>query len=152
MKDKNTPPPDDSPKKPRRVVRRVAPFSPWQIMMRDRGAELRISTRALAQKIATPRRTYEHTTIWSWLRSPEGTPPGDTYTPELNRNLAIALAIKPDVLAAAFEESRRKFILSSTKPGQQGPLNVLRTLFANARRKTWKTSEIVKLIDELRGL
>lgn len=121
-------------------------------MVQERCAELRLSTRALAQKVATPRRTYEHTTLWAWLRSPEGTPPGDTYTPELNRNLAKALEITPDVLAAAFENSRRKFVLSNATPGQQGPLSVLRTLFANGQRKTWKTEEIVKLIDDLRGL
>ncbi len=137
---------------PRRVVRRVDPFSPWQILVQDRCTELRISTRALAQKIATPRRTYEHTTVWAWLRSPEGTPPGDTYTMELNRNLAKAIEVKPDVLAAAFEESRRKFVLSSATPGQQGPLNVLRTLFSDGKRKTWKTEEIVQLIDDLRGI
>lgn len=121
-------------------------------MVQDRCTELRISTRALAQKIATPRRKFDHSTVWAWLRSPEGTPPGDTYTPELNRKLATALEIKPDVLAAAFEEARRKFVLSSATPGQQGPLSVLRTLFATGSRKTWKTEEIVKLIDDIRGV
>lgn len=136
----------------RRVVKRVDPFSPWQLLIQDRATELKLSTRALAQRIATPRRAYEHTTIWAWLRSPEGTPPGDTYTPELNRALAKALDLKPDVLAAAFEESRRKFVLSSATPGQQGQLSVLRMIFADGKRKTWKTEEVVKLIDDLRGI
>lgn len=120
-------------------------------MVQDRCVELKLSTRALADKIATPRSKFEHTTIWAWLRSPEGTPPGNTYTSDLNRRLATALNIKPDVLASAFEESRRKFTLSTSTPGQQGPLAVLRTIFAESSRKTWKTAEIVKLIDDIRG-
>jgi len=55
------------------------------------------------------------------------------------------------VLASAFEESRRKFMLTSSAPGQVGPLSVLRMLFAESQRKTWKTEEIVKVIDDIRG-
>jgi hypothetical protein len=142
--------PGDEPKR-RRVVKRVDPFSPWQTLVQDRCAELGISTRALAEKIASPRKTYEHTTIWAWLRSPEGTPPGSTYTQELNRKLAGAIGVHPDVLATAFEDSRRKFMLSTSAPGQVGPLSVLRMLFAESQRKTWKTEEIVKVIDDIRG-
>lgn len=57
----------------------------------------------------------------------------------------------PDVLASAFEESRRKFMLTTSAPGQVGPLSVLRMLFAESQRKTWKTEEIVKVIDDIRG-
>jgi hypothetical protein len=150
---KNTPQsrPEDG-DKPRRVVKRVDPFSPWQLLVQERCADLRLSTRALTAKISTAEWSPEHTTVWAWLRSPEGTPPADTYTAALNRRMATALGIKPDVLAQAFEDSRRRFVLSSTAPGQQGPLSVLRTLFADSQRKTWKTEDIVKLIDDIRGM
>lgn len=138
--------------KTRRIVKRVDPFSPWQLLVQERCADLRFSTRALTEKISTADWHPEHTTVWAWLRSPEGTPPAETYTPGLNRRLATALGIKPDVLAQAFEDSRRKFILTNSTPGQQGPLSVLRMLFADSKRKTWKTEEIVKLIDDIRGM
>ena len=135
----------------KRVIRRVEPFSQWQILVQDRATELGYSLRALTKKIVSPGRKFEHTTVWAWLRSPEGTPPADTYTPDLNRRLAAALDLKPDRLAEAFEESRRKFVLADKNPSQQGPLSVLHTLFSNSSRKTWKTAEIVKLIDDVRG-
>ena len=109
------------------------------------------NTRALAEKVAGPRVAHEHTTIWAWLRSPEGTPPGNTYTQDLNKRLAAAISVHPDVFAAAFEESRRKFMLTTSAPGQVGPLSVLRMLFAQSQRKTWTTDEIVKIIDDIRG-
>lgn len=145
------PPPEGEPPR-RRIVRRVDPFSPWQLLVQERCNELGTSSRALAEQIASPIRKYDHTTVWAWLRTPEGTPPGDAYTADLNRRLAKALSIKPDVLAAAFEESRRKFVLSNATPGQQGPLSVLRTLFANSQQKTWKTEDLVKLLDDIRGV
>ena len=121
-------------------------------MVRERCDELRISTRALTSKISTADWKPEHTTVWAWMRSPEGTPPADTYTAAVNRRLALALELKPDVLAQAFEDSRRRFILTTTTPGQHGPLSVLRMLFADSQRKTWKTEDIVKLIDDVRGM
>lgn len=151
MRDYSTPPPsgDDKPRK--RVIKRVDPFSPWQTLIYDRCTELGISTRALAEKIAGPRVAYEHTTIWAWLRSPDGVPPGNTYTADLNKRLAAAINVHPDVLAGAFEESRRKFMLTTSAPGQVGPLAVLRMLFDQSQRKTWTTAEIVKIIDDIRG-
>lgn len=136
----------------RRIVKRVEPFSPWQLLVQQRCTELGLSTRALAQKIVMNGRRFEHTTIWAWLRSPEGVPPAETYTAELNRTLATAIEASPDVLAMAFEESRRKFLIATASPAQQGPLSVLRMLFAGSQRKTWKTEEIVKLIDDVRGV
>lgn len=143
--------PEKDAAKRKRIIKRVEPFSPWQTLIQDRCTELGISTRALADKIATPRKSYEHTTIWAWLRTPEGTPPGNTYTTELNRKLAAAINVHPDVLASAFEESRRKFMLSTAAPGQVGPLSVLRLLFAGSNRETWTKDEIVKVIDDIRG-
>lgn len=141
-----------APKTPaKRVVKRVEPFSVWQKLVQERSNELGYSIRVLAAKIVSPTRKFEHSTVWAWLRSPEGTPPAETYTPDLNRRLAAALDIKPDRLAEAFEESRRRFVLADKTPSQQGPLSVLRTLFASSSRKTWKTEEIVKLIDDIRG-
>lgn len=151
MRDYTKPETPENGDKRRRIIKRVDPFSPWQTLIQDRCTELGISTRALADKIATPRKRYEHTTIWAWLRTPEGTPPGNTYTSELNRRLASAISLHPDVLATAFEESRRKFMLSTAAPGQVGPLSVLRMLFAGSNRKTWTTEEIVKIIDDIRG-
>lgn len=134
----------------KRIVKRVDPFSPWQVLIHDRCHELGLSTRALAAKIATKRKEYEHTTVWAWLRSPEGTPPGSTYTPDLNRLLARALDLSPDALAEAFEESRRKFMITSN-PTQQGPLTVLRMLIAESQRETWKKDDLLKIIDDIRG-
>jgi hypothetical protein len=144
---KSTPPPP----KAKRIIKRVKPYSQWQLLVQARCADLNLSTRALASKIASPLRTYEHTTLWAWLRAPEGTPPGDTYTTDLNRRLATALDLTPDRLAEAFEESRRKFILADRNPSQSGPLNVLYLLFSTSTRKTWPTEEIVKLLDDVRG-
>ena len=150
--DMNTHPTKPEEAKPtrRRIVKRVEPFSPWQVLIQDRCTELGLSSRALAAKIATKRREYEHTTVWAWLRSPEGAPPGNTYTQDLNRRLAAAIGVSPDVLAEAFEESRRKFMITSN-PTQQGPLTVLRMLFAESKRESWKTAEILKIIDDIRG-
>lgn len=144
--------PDNPKKRARRYPKRVDPFSPWQVLIRDRCVELKISTRALASKVATARKRYDHTTIWAWLHSPEGTPGGDVYSSDLNNRLAAALEISPTTLADAFELSRRKFVLSTASVSQQGPLSVLRTLFADSQRKTWKTEQIVKLIDDIRGV
>jgi len=135
----------------KRVVKRVNPFSQWQLLVQERSIEMGYSTRALASEISSPSRKVEHTTLWSWLRSPEGCPPASAYTPDLNRRLAAALKILPDRLAEAFEDSRRCFVLADKNPTQNGPLSVLHTLFSNSTRKTWKTSEIVKLIDDVRG-
>ena len=144
----NSPPPTE---KPKRVIKRVEPFSQWQLLVQARCVDLNLSTRALAAKIASPLRNYEHSTVWAWLRAPEGTPPGDTYTTDLNRRLAAALDLTPDRLAEAFDESRRKFILADKTPSQSGPLSVLYLLFTTTGRKTWKTEEIVKLLDDVRG-
>ncbi len=143
-----TPPPG----KPKRIVKRVEPFSEWQLLVQERCQELNISTRALASKIATPQRTLEHTTIWSWLRAPEGSPPAAHYTPDLNRRLAHALDLEPDRLAEAFENARRRFIIHNNTPSQQGPLTVLSMIFKSSGRETWKTEELVKLIDDIRGV
>ena len=153
MRDYSAPPPPSGDDKParKRIIKRVDPFSPWQTLIYDRCTELGISTRALAEKVRGPRSSYEHTTIWAWLRSPEGVPPGTTYTTDLNKRLATAINVHPDVLAAAFEESRRKFLLTTSTPGQVGPLAVLRMLFDQSHRKTWTTEEIVKIIDDIRG-
>ncbi len=151
MKRQTSLPGNNEAKQPRKV-KRVDPFSPWQLLVSERCQELGLSTRALTSKISTKDWQPEHTTIWAWLRSPEGTPPAEAYTPAVNRRLALALDLNPDVLAQAFEDSRRRFILNTTSPGQQGPLSVLRMLFADSQRKTWKTEDIVKLIDDVRGM
>jgi hypothetical protein len=149
MKDSNNPIEQKPKRKPHK---RVEPFTPWQIMVYDRSAELGITTRELANRVATPRHRFEHTTIWAWLRSPEGTPPLKTYTTDLNKRLATALELNPDVLAAAFDESRVKFGMAAAHAAQQGPLSVLRAMFANSSKATWKSKEIVKLIDDIRGV
>jgi hypothetical protein len=152
MKSANNVNPAPAAEKPKRVIKRVEPFSEWQLLVQARCQEDNISTRALAAKIATPERKFEHTTIWSWLRSPEGSPPSETYTADLNRRLAKALGITPERLAEAFDNSRRKFAFSSPHASQQGPLNILAMLFKSSSRKSWTTAEIVKLLDDARGL
>jgi len=152
MRDYSKPAPQSNPAAPRkRIIKRVEPFSPWQTMVHDRCTELGISTRALADKIATSRKRHEHTTLWAWLRTPEGTPPSNSYTEDLNRRLAAAINVHPDILATAYEESRRKFMISSPTPAQVGPMGVLRMLFAGSNRETWTKAEIVKVIDDIRG-
>ena len=135
----------------KRQVKRSEPFSPWQVLVENRRMELGLSTRALADAISSGGKRLEHTTVWAWLRSPVGYPPKETYDVGVNMRLAKALSLRPDRLAEAYEESRRHFQLAETATAQQGPLSVLRVLFAESSRKTWKTEEIVKLIDQVRG-
>ena len=135
----------------KRVVKRAEPFSPWQVLVENRRVELGVSTRALAEAISASGKSVEHTTVWAWLRSPVGYPPKETYDVAVNMRLAKALDLRPERLAEAYEESRRHFQLAETATAQQGPLSVLRVLFAESTRKTWKTEEIVKLIDQVRG-
>jgi len=113
--------------------------------------ELDIPTRALAERISTAKSAYAHTTVWAWLRNTEGAPPKATYTNGLNRKLAEALQLTPDVLAKAFQESRSLLILGNASAGTSGPLSVLRQMFEDSRKETWSRKELVKLIDDLRG-
>lgn len=114
--------------------------------------ELQLGTRALAQKISTPKRKLAHTTLWAWLRHVDGSPPKEAYTAEINRKLAIALEIKPDVLAQAFEQARQHLIITDPQAGTRGPLSVLRRVFADSTQDTWKKAEIVKVIDDIMGV
>lgn len=132
--------------------KRVEPFSPWQKLVDQRMIELQVTTRALTEKISTAKRKFAHTTLWAWLRSVEGCPPKETYTADINRKLAIALEIKPDVLAQAYERSRQHLIIGDPQAGTRGPLSVLRRLFADSPKDTWKKAEIVQLIDDITGL
>lgn len=145
-------PPAPRPEKPKRIVKRVDPFSPWQTLVEDRRVELRLSTRALAEKLSTPRHKFEHTTLWAWCHHPDGTPPAEAYTDDMNANLARALSLNPQSLAQAYEESRRRLVASSIHASQAGPLAVLRMLFAESRRKTFTPAEVVDLIDKIRGI
>ena len=120
-------------------------------MVDDRMRELGITSRALADKLSTAKRKLTHTTIWAWTKNVEGTPPTATYTEEVNRKLAAALELKPELLAQAFEDSRRHLIISDKDAAQRGKLSVLRKLFADSKQKTWKQAEIVKLIDDITG-
>ena len=114
--------------------------------------ELQITTRALTDKISTAKRKFAHTTLWAWLRSVEGCPPKDTYTADINRKLAIALEVHPDVLAQAYEQARQHLIIGDPQAGSRGPLSVLRRVFADSTKTTWKKADIVKVIDDLMGV
>lgn len=120
-------------------------------MVDDRMRELRVTSRALAEKLSTAKRSLTHSTIWAWTKNLEGTPPPATYTEEVNRKLAAALDLKPELLAKAFEDSRRHLILTDGDAAERGKLSVLRRLFADSKQSTWKRAEIVKLIDDLTG-
>lgn len=137
-------------KTPKRRHNRVEPHSPWQLLVSERREALQLSARVLADKIKTPNKAFSYGTVWAWIYSAEGTPPPKSYTPEINRKLAIALEISPDVLAKAYEDSRRKFVVADNST-QMGPLNVLRLLFSTTGQKTFKPAEIVKLIDQVQG-
>ena len=121
-------------------------------MVDDRMKELQITTRYLADKLSTSKRTIANTTIWAWTKNIDGYPPKDTYTDEINRKLAHALGIKPEILAQAFEDSRRHLIVADPAAASRGKLSVLRRLFADSKQSTWKREEIVKLIDDIGGL
>lgn len=120
-------------------------------MVDDRMRELSITSRALVDKISPAKRKFAHTTIWAWTRNIEGTPPTATYTDEVNRKLAAALQIKPELLAQAFEDSRRHLVMTDREAASRGKLSVLRQLFTMSSKKTWKSAEIVKLIDDIEG-
>jgi len=113
--------------------------------------ELGVTFRDLAPKLSTANRKLTHTTIWAWTKSIEGTPPPLTYTEEVNRKLAAALDLTPEVLAQAFEDSRRHLILSDKQSAQRGPLSILRKLFADSKQEIWTSQELIRLIDEIQG-
>lgn len=142
--------PDQEKPKRVRVVERVEPFSKWQKLVARRMEELGLTTRALAEKVATASWKPNHSTLWAWIRAKEGYPYHKTYTSLANARLAKALEIDPDVLAEAYEDSRRSFTVS-TRTSKHGPLVVLRSLFSESRRKTWTKQEIIELIDNLQG-
>ena len=134
----------------KRTIVRVEPFSPWQKLVVARMAELSLSTRDVAAKIRLGDYRPEHSTIWAWTKCKDGYPPKETYASDVNARLAKALEIEPEVLAKAYEDSRRHLILSRDAT-QRGPLSVLRTLFFESSRKTWTKAEIIGLIDQVQG-
>lgn len=80
--------------------------------MDSRQIELGISWRALTESICSETNTFAHTTVWAWTKNSEGYPPPASYTEEVNGKLATILEIKPEVLAQAYENSRRHLILT----------------------------------------
>lgn len=146
---KSRAPRPDFKKTPRRSVKRVDPFSPWQLMVTDRMRELGINSRDLAAKITSGKRRFAHTTIWAWTKSQDGAPPKDTYTSEVNRKLAAAIEVSPDLLAQAYEDSRRHLIVNDRSAAVRGPLSILRRLISDSSQTTWTSAEIVKLIDDI---
>ncbi len=120
-------------------------------MVDDRMKEMRVTSRALAEKISTAQRSVTHSTIWAWTRNMDGYPPTSSYTDSVNRRLANALNIKPEVLAKAYEDSRRHLILTDPGAADHGKLSVLRKLFADSKQTKWTTEEIVNLIDNITG-
>jgi hypothetical protein len=126
----------------------MEPHSPWQKMVDARQRELRISWRLLEKKLA---KKFTYSTIRAWTFNKEGFPKAESYTEEINRMLAEALELKPELLAQAYEDSRRHLIITDKSAGAKGPLSVLRRLFADSKQTIWTSDEIVKLIDDLQG-
>lgn len=133
--------------RPRR--KRSNPHSPWQIMVDGRMKELRITSRTLAKALSVARSGIANTTIWAWTTNADGYPPPVTYSEEMNNLLANALQIKPDILAKAYEESRRHLIINDSEASYRGPLRILRRIFADSRQKTWTSKEIIQIIDDI---
>ncbi len=114
--------------------------------------ELGVTSRALAKILLPARNTLNHTTVWAWTRSSDGYPPPATYSEEINSLIAQALQLKPDVLAKAYEDSRRHLIINDNQASQRGPLRILRRIFVESSQKTWSSHEIIQLIDDLEGV
>lgn len=130
---------------------RKNPHSPWQILVDDRMRELGISFRALNSVLLPVRESLNHTTVWAWTRNTDGYPPPNTYSSEVNLLIANALQINPDVLAKAYEDSRRHLIISDTHVPQRGPLRILRRIFTESSQQNWSSQEIIQIIDDIEG-
>ncbi len=115
--------------------------------MRDLG----VTSRALTKILLPARKSLNHTTVWAWTRNPDGYPPPATYSEQINSLLAQALQLNPDVLAKAYEDSRRHLTVIDDQASQRGPLRILRRIFAETSQSTWTSREIIQLIDDLEG-
>lgn len=120
-------------------------------MVDDRMRSLGVTSRDLATKLSTSKKSITHTTIWAWTKNTDGFPPTATYTEEINRKMAHALDIKPEILAQAFEDSRRHLIMADRNAAERGRMSILRRLFADSKQSTWKRAEILQLIDDITG-
>lgn len=122
--------------------------SPWQSLVGERIDLLSLTSRYVSSALSTPRRAFANTTIWAWLRSPDGGPPPRTYTKDLNKALAKILAVSPDELAAAYDKSRMCF---DTAPNDTSAkrMGILRRMFDSSAKETWTKAEIVTIIDEI---
>lgn len=84
---------------------RTDPFSPWQLLIEETRArdDIDLSIRALAKKAEV-----NPSTLFNWLRSKSGGPLRYAYTANINRRLARALDLEPEVLADAYNRSAFK--------------------------------------------
>ena len=78
----------------------VEPHTPWQLLLEEKRKEKKLALRDLATRAQIPAGT-----LFNWVRSKTGAPPRTSYTADLNRRLALALAITPEELADAYNAS-----------------------------------------------
>jgi hypothetical protein len=129
----------------------MEPHSPWQILVDTRMRDLGVASRTLAKILLPARKSLNHTTVWAWTRNTDGYPPPATYSEEINLLLAQTLQLKPELLAKAYEDSRRHLIIKDNEASQRGPLRILRRIFAESSQKSWSSQEVIEMIDDIDG-
>ena len=90
----------DDPRSNKTGPRAVDPHSPWQLLVEKQRKELKLSMRKLAT-----RAQVSDGSLFNWLRNAAGGPTRMSYSANTNRRFAVALGLKPEILAEAYNES-----------------------------------------------
>lgn len=80
---------------------------------------------------------------------PARLPPAPAYSETLNARFARALGLAPHKLAEAYEESLRHLHTGSSSKAASEAFRAIRAAIANSGRKTWNTTQLLTLIDEI---
>lgn len=110
--------------------------------------EKRLSLQDVADGISSRFHVFYRSTIWNWLRTPEGVPRRKNYTADVNARLAHLLGINPDMLAGLYDQSNRFSSVPALDHGSRGYIYALRAVFKESSR-TWTSAEVLELIDQI---
>lgn len=104
---------------------RASPHSPWQILIESSRLKSEVTLRELSKATqpnspSGPKGIY-HSTLFLWINSTTPCPSATNYTPEINKAIANALRIDPDVLADAYNKSLPKIPLKKPRANHPRP-------------------------------
>jgi hypothetical protein len=133
-----------------RIVRHVAPHSPFQKLVDGRRAEKRLTSRALAREMSTSIYTSQ-STLYTWLHSENGFPHPKAFKTAHLKALVRVLNIPEKDLLAALDASRRLYT-AQEDPMPLKSKDAMRTLIdilSNEKRTTFTVSYVLNLARNL---